>query len=60
MLVRNSTKFETGYPYVNTLKHEFIMSDFHVKSLRFFIKINYREGMIKIVDECCLFQISEI
>ena len=59
-LVRNSTKFETGYPYVNTLKHEFIMSDFHVKSLRFFIKINYKEGMIKIVDECCLFQISEI
>ena len=59
-LIKNSTKFDTGYPYVNTLTHNFIMSDFHIENLRFFIKLNYKEGMLNIVNDCNMFEITEI
>ena len=59
-LVENSLKFESGFPISNNFKVEFLLSDFNLTDLRFFIKINHKYGNIQIIPNSLLLDIIKI
>ncbi len=59
-LVENSLKFESGFPISNNFKVEFLLSDFNLNELRFFIKINHKYGNIQIIPNSLLLDIIKI
>ena len=60
LLIENSLKFESGFPMSNYFKVEFLLSDFNLTDLRFFIKINYKYGNIQIIQNSLLLDIVKI
>ena len=59
-LIENSLKFESGFPMSNYFKVEFLLSDFNLHELRFFIKINHKYGNIQIIQNSLLLDIIKI
>ena len=59
-LIENSLKFEAGFPMSNYFKVEFLLSDFNLHELRFFIKINHKYGNIQIIQNSLLLDIIKI
>ena len=60
LLIENSLKFESGFPMSNYFKIEFLLSDFNLTDLRFFIKINHKYGNIQIIQNSLLLDIIKI
>ena len=60
ILIENSLKFESGFPMSNYFKMEFLLSDFNLDDLRFFIKINHNCGNIQIIQNSLLLDIIKI
>merc|ERR1712227_126951 len=60
ILIENSLKFESGFPMSNYFKIDFLLSDFNLTDLRFFIKINHNYGNIQIIQNSLLLNINKI
>lgn len=60
ILIENSLKFESGFPMSNYFKIEFLLEDFNLNDLRFFIKINHNYGNIQIIQKSLLLDIIKI
>lgn len=59
-LIHNSTQYIHGFPMANTFIHEFLVKNMDLKSMRFFINVNYYQGTISLLDNCNLIEINQL